>query len=94
MNSKYDHLKYPLILMEISLFLTICIFYLDEGNHSLQFLLNGKDIGPLLVYTFLISALPLFLYNYILETRIRKYSFVLALTGYMPLFLFRARLAS
>ena len=72
------------VLMGISLLLMLGIGYLDEGNYSLGFLSNPKEIAILLIFTVLFSALPVALYNYFLTTRTGRCSFVMALTGFLP----------
>ena len=72
------------VLVGISLLLMLGIGYVDEGNYGFNFLSNPKEIAILLIFTVLFSALPLALYNYFLTTRIERYSFVMALTGFLP----------
>ncbi len=84
MNHIPYHIKNPLLLIAISFFLCAFIFYLDESNYSLYFLQNLNDPGNLFIFSIVFSVLPLILYHWVLSTRFKERSFLIALTGYTP----------
>ena len=56
-----------------SLLLTLLLFYIDEGNYSLEGMLNSQNLLALFIYTILFFAAKLFIAKVVLHSYKGRY---------------------
>lgn len=68
----------------LSFLLLLVVGFVDEGKYSLLFLLKINEIMLLIFLSTVASAVPLVLYNLLLNSRLKPYALSLSLFGHMP----------
>jgi len=76
---------FPIILILLSTFLTLAIWYTDEGFYSFSFLTDKNEIFNFIGSLLFISILPIGLFYYLGEKeRFQQKAKPLSLLGFLP----------
>jgi hypothetical protein len=76
--------KQFLYILLVSCFLTLILFFVDEGRYSFDFLTKANELSNVIIFTLLFSVIPIVLCAILAASRFRKNSTYFALLGYIP----------
>jgi hypothetical protein len=80
---------FPLILLLVSIFIALAMWYFEEGSYSFSFLIAGKEVYNVIGAALFIAALPIGIFYLTSEKeRFSKNARSFAWLGFLPALVF------
>lgn len=84
-KNKYCCRIFPIILVAVSLFIALALWYFDEGKHSFSFLSDRNEIFNFLGTVLFIAIIPIGIFYWLNDKdKYQDRAKVLSLLGFLP----------